>query len=55
MNNKTNNEIKFKIHASLFKRSNANNEDKELLNISAFILSESSYNNNLVIKYIFDE
>ena len=52
--NKNSSEIKLKIYGYLFKDVKENNKFKELLNTSALISSESSYENKTEINYIND-
>jgi len=51
INNQKNSNIRLKIYGFLYKRNNANNKYNEILNTSAFISSEFSYENNTEINY----
>jgi len=51
INDEKNSRIKLKIYGFLYKRENTNNEYNEMLNISAFISSEFSYENNTELNY----
>ena len=52
--NKNNSEIRLKVYGSLFKKIKSNNKFKELLNTSAFISSESSFENDTEINYTYN-
>ena len=51
INNEMKNGIRLKIYGFLFKKENTNNEYNEILNTSAFISSQFSYENNTEINY----